>query len=347
MSHPPEAANSDIRLSIVMPTLNSERTIHMALESIARQDFDKTQLEILVVDGGSIDRTRDIANEFGCRIIDNALVTAEDGKNKGLTASRGRYALLMDSDEVLLSATALSKKIAALENHPEVRNIVTAGLQNPVGYSGLNDYANRFGEPFSFFMYRIDGGDYVESMRKRYRVIYEDDHLLVAHFSKRDILPICDAGGHCFDLSFLRELTGESYVPALFNRMAEHTMTLAVVKGDFMLHYSTVSLKQFLSKLRWRIITNVHKQLGNEGFINRERYAPPTFRLKKYVFPLYAFTLIGPLVDSALLTIRYRKSAYLLHFPLAVYTAAFIVWQYLRKALGRPPRVPGYTTGAI
>lgn len=340
----PTSESAGPLLSIVMPTLNAEKTISMALGSIASQSCPQTMVEVIVADGGSNDRTVEIARKFGATVIANPRVLIEDGKIMGLSVARGSYAMLMDSDEVLVDPDALLKKIALLQAHPEVRNVVTAGLLNPPGFPGINDYTNRFGEPFSFFLYRLDGGDYVSSLRENYTIDYEDESSLIVRFREGETLPICDAGGHCFDLRYLRELTGRDYVPSLFNRMARETNRLAVVKGDFMLHYSTVSVRQLVKKLNWRIITNMHREIGNEGYVNREEYFTPAFRRKKFLFPLYGLTLIGPAYDAVALTLRYRDVTYLMHFPLSVYAAAAIGWQFLRKLAGMPPRVPSYAT---
>lgn len=330
-------------VSIVMPTLNSERTLRRSLASIQEQSYDRDLIEVLVADGGSTDRTREIAREFGCTILDNDLVMSEDAKILGLSKARGKYAILMDSDEVLCDRQSIEKKVRVLELHPEVSNVVTAGLLNPPGYAPINDYTNRYGEPFSFFLYGLDGGDYVSALRSRYDVAYEDETVLIVRFNQNDVLPICDAGGHCFDLSFLRRLTGRDYVPSIFSRMAEETHTLAVVKGDYMLHYSTTSVKQLVQKLKWRIMTNVHRTAGNEGYANREQYLPAPFRAKKYLFLLYALTAFGPLVDAIRLSIKHRNGSYLWHFPLALYTAVFIVFQYALKFLKITPNQPSYT----
>lgn len=58
-------------VSFVIPTLNEEEGIGPTIDSIDREAFKQRDLdiEILVVDGDSDDRTRDIAEEKGARVI--------------------------------------------------------------------------------------------------------------------------------------------------------------------------------------------------------------------------------------------------------------------------------------
>lgn len=73
----------EIFFTIVMPTYNSERTIEKALKSIRDQKFDQNQIEILVIDGGSTDRTIEIAERFGAVIIPNEERVPEAAKRLG------------------------------------------------------------------------------------------------------------------------------------------------------------------------------------------------------------------------------------------------------------------------
>ncbi|MCD6331055.1 MAG: glycosyltransferase family 2 protein [Thermoplasmata archaeon] len=60
-----------MKVSIVIPTLNEEEGIGVTLDSIKREEFAKRgwDLEIIIVDGNSRDRTREIAEEKGARVI--------------------------------------------------------------------------------------------------------------------------------------------------------------------------------------------------------------------------------------------------------------------------------------
>lgn len=58
-----------MKVSIVIRTYNEERHLPSVLEKIASQRTDSLSKEVIIVDSGSEDRTRDIGESFGCRIV--------------------------------------------------------------------------------------------------------------------------------------------------------------------------------------------------------------------------------------------------------------------------------------
>lgn len=78
-----------MHVSIVLPTLNEQSWLRDCLDSLVAQDHPGVD-EILVVDGGSTDRTRDIAASFGdrVRVVDNPGVTAAAAMNVGISLAR-------------------------------------------------------------------------------------------------------------------------------------------------------------------------------------------------------------------------------------------------------------------
>lgn len=85
-------------VSIVIPTLNEEKNLPRLLESIAEQSF--RDYEIIVADAESEDRTRRIAEEYGCRITGGGRPPGV-GRNKGAEKARGSHILFLDADVVL------------------------------------------------------------------------------------------------------------------------------------------------------------------------------------------------------------------------------------------------------
>jgi len=84
-------------LSIIIPTLNEENYLPILLDSIRSQNFK--DLEIIVADAGSKDKTIEIAKGFGCKIIKGGLPAR--GRNEGAKVARGNLLLFLDADTIL------------------------------------------------------------------------------------------------------------------------------------------------------------------------------------------------------------------------------------------------------
>ena len=83
-----------MRLSAIVIAKDSERTIARCLESLSFAD------EIVVVDSGSTDRTREIARELGATVHQTSDWPGYGRqKNRALGHARGEWVLSLDSDE--------------------------------------------------------------------------------------------------------------------------------------------------------------------------------------------------------------------------------------------------------
>lgn len=80
--------------SIIIPTYNEEEYLPVLLDSIKEQDFD--DYEVIVADANSTDRTREIAEEYGCIVVDGGLPAV--GRNNGANVAKGDILLFLDSD---------------------------------------------------------------------------------------------------------------------------------------------------------------------------------------------------------------------------------------------------------
>jgi glycosyltransferase involved in cell wall biosynthesis len=106
-------------VSIVIPTFNSEKFLPLCLKSIKEQNYPRELIEILIVDGGSSDKTIEIAKKFGCDILHNPLKTGEAGKSIGVKHAKNEIIAFIDSDNILNSNDWLTKMVKPFEN-PEI-----------------------------------------------------------------------------------------------------------------------------------------------------------------------------------------------------------------------------------
>jgi glycosyltransferase involved in cell wall biosynthesis len=95
-------------LSIVIPTRNEEEALPRLLASLAAQTF--RDIEVIVADAASTDRTRQVAEDYGARVVKGGMPGA--GRNRGAEAARGETLLFLDADVVLPEPTFLRTAMA-------------------------------------------------------------------------------------------------------------------------------------------------------------------------------------------------------------------------------------------
>ncbi|MEM2739632.1 MAG: glycosyltransferase [Candidatus Bathyarchaeia archaeon] len=91
------------RASIIIPVKNCESTIADLLSSIANLDYPKDLVEVIIVDGGSTDRTIEIASGYPVKIIEEPGLGPGYGRMVGVKHSRGDILAFTDGDCVVSS----------------------------------------------------------------------------------------------------------------------------------------------------------------------------------------------------------------------------------------------------
>ncbi len=89
-------------VSVIIPCRNEERFIANCLDSIICNDFPKERLEVLVVDGMSEDRTREIVEKYRkehlfIRLINNSKKLTPFAFNEGIRNSHGDLVMIMSA----------------------------------------------------------------------------------------------------------------------------------------------------------------------------------------------------------------------------------------------------------
>lgn len=90
-------------VSVVMPACNAERFVEEAVMSVLGQTV--SDLELIVIDDGSSDKTRQIVGRIAERddrvrlVVNEENIGVAKSRNRGLDLSRGTYTALLDSDD--------------------------------------------------------------------------------------------------------------------------------------------------------------------------------------------------------------------------------------------------------
>jgi len=127
-------------ISIIMPVKDGEKYLQEALDGILKQNMN---LEMILINDGSNDRTEEIAINAGCHVIRHAICKGPvASKNTGLKAANGDYIMFHDGDDVMREG-ALSFMYTALEDDPQT-SAVMAMVQDFVSRDLPQEEAARY-----------------------------------------------------------------------------------------------------------------------------------------------------------------------------------------------------------
>jgi glycosyltransferase involved in cell wall biosynthesis len=108
-------------VTALVDTFNHEAFIEEALHSVLAQDFPSSEMEILVVDDGSTDRTPELVRKFESRV--RLLRKVNGGQasafNAGIAEARGEIVAFLDGDD-WWAANKVKRMAEVFSSHPEI-----------------------------------------------------------------------------------------------------------------------------------------------------------------------------------------------------------------------------------
>lgn len=113
----------DIKISIVIPVYNTSKFLNKCLDSVINQDIQ--EIEIICVNDGSTDNSLEILEQYKIRDERIIIVNKNNGglssaRNKGISISKGKYILHLDSDDWLENQCLKSLYDYAEENNYDI-----------------------------------------------------------------------------------------------------------------------------------------------------------------------------------------------------------------------------------
>ncbi|MCG2796579.1 MAG: glycosyltransferase family 2 protein [Actinomycetia bacterium] len=314
-------------VSVVVPTLNSEKTLPRCLESVTRQEYGGA-IEIIVADGGSTDGTVSIARGYGCIIVENPLKTGEAGKACGIRKATGEIVALIDSDNLLCGDDWLKRMTAPF------RDSGIAGSE-PIEYTfrrsdaPLTRYCALMGmnDPLCYFLGNYDRVNTITGRWTGLEIATRDQGDYLDVYLETGALPTMGANGFLVRRDLLEEMEIGDYlfdIDLLYNLVKAGHQRFAKVKIGIV-HLYGRGLGTFARKQLRRVRDfQYYRARGMRTY--------PWSRQKKWAlarFMIYCLLVVPLLAQSFM---GYRKkpdSAWALHAPacvitLLVYSRGFI-----------------------
>jgi glycosyltransferase involved in cell wall biosynthesis len=117
-----------VRVSLVVPTFHEAAGIEAFLRQFERQTLPRSEFEVIVVDGGSEDRTREIAARYADRVVVQTSPGIGGARNDGVAVARADIVATTDAD--CLVPESWLERIASHFEDPGV--VAVVGPDGPI-----------------------------------------------------------------------------------------------------------------------------------------------------------------------------------------------------------------------
>jgi len=310
-----------LSVSIVIPTYNSEKVLGQCLESIRQQEFPKEKVEVIIADGGSSDRTLEIAERFKAdKILHNPLRTGEAGKAVGLDAAKNEIVVFIDSDNILPSRDWLRRIVQPFDDERVVgsepfewtyrscdslvdRYAALCGDNDPVGfYTGTRAH---------WSWSRLNWADlpskYVKNAVDRF----------IVKLPKNRRLPSIGANGFAGRKSLLKKMSDKKFyfdVDVVYNLIQNGYDTFAKVKIG-VIHLHATGVTDFIRK--------AYRRVRDFVVFRKYRTSPPPSHKNVIRFLLNTLTIV-PLVRESVVGYRRKPDVAWFFHPIACFLVALV-----------------------
>ncbi len=304
-------------ISVVVPTLNNEREMVKFIGSIKNQHYPKNRLEIIFADGGSKDKTVEIAKKNKTTVIKNPYVLAEPGVYVAMNAAKGDLLMVLATDNIFYDREAFRKVAEVFEN-----KTVYAALPKQ-DYSSTDNlftkYHNTFTDPFNHFIHGYAAN--ARTFHKVYPIITYNDLYDVYDFTASRVIPMISfSQGFTLRKGYKRKKKDifDDNSPVI--DLIESGKKIAYIHNLSLYHPTIKNLKHFIKKQRWA--TQNFLERKNYGIAHRYAKLAAGQRIRIFIWPIYAFSFILPLIRSVFGVVRDRELLWLFH-PINCFICAY------------------------
>lgn len=334
-------------ISIVMPTLNSEKKLENCLISIRNQEYDQNDVEILVIDGGSTDKTSEIAKKYGCVFIDGAYRDNQEARRGvGLSLAKNELYAAIDSDNSLPHSKWLCNMVTPFMKGEDIffSQVWRYGIKEDFGL--VNKYFALFGvnDPVALYLKKNEKIPWTQDIWETGEIIKDTSNYTVVRFNEHNLPTVgCNGFFALRDVLLKAQCapTDFFHIDVVLDVVKLGYTNFAMVKDE--IYHDTATTLIALTKKRMKYFIDLNQVSSNR------RYFLFSMKNKKdltnlSLFCIYTLTLMQPFIFSIRGFIKKPYVAWFLHpivclIFLFSYAMAFLKLTFIDIVLGYFKRV--------
>ncbi len=319
-------AKVDPYITIIIVARNAIETLPECLTRIHSQTYCKSLIEILLVDGGSVDGTIDYAKKKNVKIINGGYPhNPEARKYIGAKQANGEILVYLDTDNFLPDKNWLSRMVFPFTRADVVCSF-TKWYEASYSLSNFDRYYALLGgnDPVAYYLGKHDRVP-LNSCILPYgaKLIHKEKNIEYVTFS-HDKIPTLGANGFLVKKSYFDQLNYK--FPEMFSHIDAHIDLLKKNKGALYAIVSTTLIhatgKTLLFNLKKRLL---FKRTLSNSYRKYKVFDPQSKRdvLRLVLVIIRGLTIVEPLLVAFFNFYKTRRIEWLLH-PVALFSMVCI-----------------------
>lgn len=300
------------KISFIIATYNSQRTIEECLSSVLMQDFPKKDYEIIIGDGGSTDMTLEIIKKFmvankNIVLFHNPKKLSEGrgmSKDVGIRRAKGETVILLDSDNIILGRSWLREILLPFQDSRIMASQSLLGFRetnnNFLKYVNALGVEDPYAVPYSLVAQVVLRPRQFTLTKSYYIHKLDPKHILFG-----------GANGCAFRKEVFDIIGGYTRDVDVFAEMADRRMVVAVPVRPRVHHDTSSDMLKFMKKKA----TYFYRFIDHEYQHKKFQWVPKDFR-GKVMFMLrifYNLSIIGPLILAIRQMLKTGRLFWILH----------------------------------
>lgn len=306
------------KLSIITVSLNCGKIIEKCYSKIVEQDYPKDKIEILLVDGGSTDSTKEIARKFGAKVIDGGYKENQEARRYvGFLNAKNEILVYIDSDNLLPGKNWLEKMVRPFMEDAEIIATQTLRYDYDKNQTLMNRYFALFGvnDPVAFYLGKADRLPWFEERWNLLGdIVYETDMYYKVRFGSNSC-PTIGCNGFLVKKSAFKKLQCKSenffHIDANYDLIGKGLNCYGIVKTTIMHATSDTFVKSIKKRIRYMQVYRQQVGTHRKYKVFDSTKTQDVFNLIKLV--VFTGTFFKLFYDSAKGYLKVKDRAWFIH----------------------------------